>query len=312
MVKAKWRRNRRIISINLTYSILKNSLAGAWFSLLRVNQYTKNFFVLAPLFFSFKFRNIHLLSLSIAVFFIFSAVASCVYILNDITDIKEDTQHPVKCLRPLPSKRISLHSAVIAAVVLLCCSVIAAFLLDIRFAIFLLTYFIINIFYSLGLKKIAILDIMIIAVGFVLRVYAGGAVINVTPTMWLTLMTFLLSLILALGKRRDDVILKDDGVKTRPSIHGYNISLLNYSIVAMAAVTLVCYIQYTISPEIILHFHNPYLYCNIIFVIAGFLRYFQVIFVSGGTSNPSKIVLKDVFLQVDLVLWLASFILFIK
>ncbi|HVX51919.1 MAG TPA: UbiA prenyltransferase family protein [Chitinophagaceae bacterium] len=291
---------------------MKTSSAGAWLSLLRINQYTKNFFVLAPLFFSFKFRNIHLLSISLGGFAIFSAVASCVYILNDITDIKEDAQHPVKCLRPLPSKKISLHAAITAALVLLAVSFIIAFLFNIRFAVLLSSYFVINIFYSIHLKKIAILDIIIIAVGFVLRVYAGGALINVTPTMWLTLMTFLLSLILALGKRRDDVMLKEDGVKTRSSIHGYNIELLNYSIVTMAAVTLVCYIQYTISPEIILHFHNPYLYCNIIFVIAGFLRYFQVIFVLGGTANPSKIVLKDIFLQVDLVLWLASFILFIK
>ena len=152
---------------------------------------------------------------------------------------------------------------------------------------------------------------MIISLGFVLRIYAGGILINVIPSVWLTLMTFLISLILALGKRRDDVALKDDGIATRMSIDGYNIELLNYSIVAMSAVVIVCYIQYTLSPEIQEHFHNHYLYCNIIFVIAGFLRYFQVLFVEKGTANPSKIVLKDRFLQIDILLWLCSFIIFI-
>ncbi len=285
---------------------------GAWASLLRFNQYTKNFFVLSPLFFSFKFRNMHLLYLSLLGFILYSLAASCIYIINDITDLKEDAAHPVKCKRALPSGKISVPTAVVTAVALFITSFTFSFLLNKTFAIILSCYFVLNILYSLFLKRFAIMDIIIIALGFVFRVYAGGALINVAPSMWLTLMTFLLSLILALGKRRDDVLAKDDGVKTRSSIAGYNLELLNYSIVTMAGVTIVCYIQYTISPEIIKHFHNPYLYCNIIFVIAGFLRYFQVLFVNGGTSNPSKIVLKDHFLQANFLLWLGSFIIFIR
>ncbi len=288
------------------------STISSWLSLLRVNQYTKNFFVLAPLFFSFKFRNLNLLYLSVIGFALYSVIASCVYIINDLTDMKEDALHPLKNQRAFPSGKISVNAGIIAAILLSITGFTIAFFLNTLFAIILATYFILNILYSIILKRFAITDIIIIALGFVLRIYAGGALIHVVPSMWLTLMTFLLSLILALGKRRDDVMLKEDGLTTRSSIKGYNLEMLNYSIVTMAGITMVCYIQYTISPEIILHFHNPYLYCNIIFVIAGFLRYFQVLFVKGGTSNPSKIVLKDRFLQFDLILWLGSFIIFIR
>ncbi|QEC66024.1 prenyltransferase [Panacibacter ginsenosidivorans] len=283
-----------------------------WVSLLRIRQYTKNGFVLAPLFFSFSFLNRTLLTTSLYGFFLFSIAASAVYIFNDIFDKKEDAAHPVKCKRPIASGAIKTQIATIIAVLLTLLCLYLSFTLSELFGYMVAIYIFINLLYSVALKRIVILDLMIIAIGFVLRVYAGGFLINVLPSTWLTLMTFLISLILALGKRRDDVMMKNG---TEEIIHsysdGYNIEMLNYSIVAVAGVVIVCYIQYTLSPEIIKHFHNPYLYFNIIFVIAGFLRYFQALFVKKGLSNPSEMILRDRFLQVNIILWLCSFILFI-
>lgn len=283
-----------------------------WISLLRIRQYTKNGFVLAPLFFSFSFLNKTLLVNSVYGFFLFSIAASAVYIFNDIFDKKEDAAHPVKCKRPIASGAINTYAAAITAILLTLLCLFFSFTLHELFGYIVAAYIFINLLYSVALKKILILDLMIIAVGFVLRVYAGGFLIEVLPSTWLTLMTFLISLILALGKRRDDVMMKNE---TADVIHsysdGYNIEMLNYSIVAIAGVVIVCYIQYTLSPEIINHFHNTYLYFNIVFVIAGFLRYFQALFVKKGLSNPSEMILKDRFLQINIILWLCSFILFI-
>jgi decaprenyl-phosphate phosphoribosyltransferase len=283
-----------------------------WVSLLRIRQYTKNGFVLAPLFFSFSFLNKALLISAVYGFFLFSLAASAVYIFNDIFDRKEDAAHPVKCKRPVASGAINIYTATITALLLTLLCLFLSFSLHGLFGYIVAAYIFINLLYSVALKKIVILDLMIIAIGFVLRVYAGGFLIDVLPSTWLTLMTFLISLILALGKRRDDVMMKNEMAEAIHSYSdGYNIEMLNYSIVAIAGVVIVCYIQYTLSPEIINHFHNPYLYFNIIFVIAGFLRYFQALFVKKGLSNPSEMILKDRLLQVNIILWLCSFMLFI-
>jgi 4-hydroxybenzoate polyprenyltransferase len=283
-----------------------------WISLLRLRQYTKNGFVLAPLFFSFSFLNKLALEKALYGFFLFCIAASAVYIFNDITDKNEDAAHPVKSKRPIASGTIKIRYAAMVAFLLTALCLPLSFKLNVLFGYIVAVYILINMLYSVALKRIVIVDLLIIAVGFVLRVYAGAFLINVLPSTWLTLMTFLISLILALGKRRDDVIMKSNIYENIDSYSKeYNVEMLNYSIVAVAGVVIVCYIQYTISPEIIAHFHNPYLYFNIIFVIAGFLRYFQVLFVKKGMSNPSEMILQDRFLQINIILWLASFTLFI-
>ncbi|MEP6846880.1 MAG: UbiA prenyltransferase family protein [Panacibacter sp.] len=283
-----------------------------WVSLLRFRQYTKNGFVLAPLFFSFSFLNKQALISSLYGFLLFSIGASVVYIFNDLFDRKEDAAHPIKCKRPIASGAIKTSHAIIAGILLTVICLFLSFSLHELFGYTVAAYIFINLLYSIVLKRIVIIDLMIIAIGFVLRVYAGGFLIEVMPSTWLTLMTFLISLILALGKRRDDVMMKSN---REENIHSYsdeyNVEMLNYSIVAVAGVVIVCYIQYTLSPEIINHFHNPYLYFNIIFVITGFLRYFQALFVKRGLSNPSEMILRDRFLQVNIILWLSSFVLFI-
>jgi 4-hydroxybenzoate polyprenyltransferase len=160
----------------------------------------------------------------------------------------------------------------------------------------------------LGLKDITIVDVMIIAAGFVLRIKAGAAISYTGLSEWLTLMVFLLALFLALGKRRDDVMLQmKSGIDMRKSIHGYNMEFLNVSITLVCAVIIVCYLMYTISPEVEMRFGTYRLYYTSVFVVAGMLRYLQLIFVHDDSGYPTHVLYRDRFIQLVLAFWASSF-----
>lgn len=171
----------------------------------------------------------------------------------------------------------------------------------------LMAYILLNIAYSLKLKHIPIVDIFIIAIGFVLRIFAGATVIGVTSSMWIIIMTFLLALFLGLAKRRDDVKLSFQGLQTRKNINGYNLEFINAAMILMAGVIIVSYILYTVSEEIIQRLGTQYLYLTTFFVILGIMRYMQITFVEEAGGSPTEIVLKDRFLQITILLWLFSF-----
>ncbi|MCH9742873.1 MAG: decaprenyl-phosphate phosphoribosyltransferase [Proteobacteria bacterium] len=274
--------------------------------LLRPHQWLKNLFVLAPLFFSFHFTESNIVAALLG-FVLFSLAASSIYVLNDYHDIEEDRQHPTKCNRPLASGTVSKPQAVILMLVLWGVVAVGAYALNPAFLAIVVGYVLLNVLYSFKLKHIPILDITIIAIGFVLRVFSGAILIAVTPTLWIVLVTFLLALFLALAKRRDDCLLARDGLKTRKNIDGYNLELVNAAMVLMAAVTLVSYIMYTVSPEVATRFGSEYLYLTSLFVIVGMLRYMQITFVEENSGSPTKLLLKDRFLQLTLVGWGASF-----
>ena len=279
--------------------------------LLRPEQYVKNLFVFAPLFFSFKFNIINISS-SLLAFFLFSLVASSAYIFNDLIDIDDDRNHPIKKLRPLADEKISFASAKIlilslAAIPLL---IAATINMDLFFVLFL--YLILNFMYSLKLKHITIIDISIIATGFVLRLFAGSFSINEDLSMWIIIMTFLLALFLALAKRRDDVLLAISGTKTRKNIDGYNLEFINSAMALMSGIIVVAYILFTTSVETINKFQTEYLYVTSLFVILGVLRYMQITFVEKGSGNPTYILYKDRFLQTIIISWLISFYLMVK
>lgn len=187
-----------------------------------------------------------------------------------------------------------------------------AMLLSASFAIILAIYIIMNIAYTFALKHISILDISIIAIGFVLRIYAGAVLIGNTPSMWIVLVTFVLALFLALAKRRDDCLLALDGKKTRKNIDGYNLEMVDAAMTLMAGVTVVAYIMYTVSPEVIERLGTHNLYITALFVIIGILRYIQLTFVEQNSGNPTKLVLKDRFLKITIMAWLISFIVVVK
>lgn len=281
------------------------------FKLLRVHQYIKNLFIFAPLFFSFNFTSNSLTNVSIA-FILFSLIASSIYVLNDLMDIEEDKQHPIKKFRPLASGKVSKSTAKMMIVSLSGFSLIASYLFSPSLFTVLVIYFILNISYSLGLKHITIVDIFIIATGFVLRLFAGSSVVDAPLSMWIIIITFLLALFLALAKRRDDVLLASQGKETRKNIDGYNLEFVNAAMVLMSGVVIVSYILYTVSTSVMEKLNTHYLYLTTFFVLLGIIRYMQITFVEQNSGSPTKIVLKDRFLQLTLIGWVISFIVIVK
>jgi 4-hydroxybenzoate polyprenyltransferase len=284
----------------------------ALIKLLRLKDWAKNTFLFIPVFFAgelFKFS--HLEDLTIG-FFSFSFIASAIYILNDYRDIEADKKHPTKNKRPLASGEISTKTAVITFCFLLLIGLSLAFILDKVFFGILLTYFIVNIFYSLGLKKISILDIFIVASGFLLRVIGGGVLAEVHISQWLVIMVFLLAVFLGLAKRRDDILMfVNSGKIMRESTKNYNLEFANASLTMLSAVIIVSYLMYTISEEVIVRFQNNYIYATSIFVIAGLMRYLQITLVENNSGSPTKLLYSDLFLKITLVGWIVSFYIII-
>lgn len=280
--------------------------------LLRIHQYIKNLFVFMPLLFSFSYMNTDENINTLIAFVLFSLLASSIYIFNDLMDVEEDRAHPTKKNRPLASKTVSIKSAKALILLLSLTSLSLSLLLNFELFVVLLIYFILNILYSIKLKHIAILDIFIIATGFVLRLFAGSVVADIDLSMWIILMTFLLAMFLALAKRRDDVLLSLGGQETRKNIDGYNLEFVNAAMVLMAGVVIVSYIQYTISPEVIARIGTEYLYLTSFFVILGILRYMQITFVEEDSASPTKIIIEDSFLKLTIFSWLISFLVVAK
>ena len=167
-----------------------------------------------------------------------------------------------------------------------------------------------NLLYSYQLKHVPVLDITMISIGFVLRLFIGEAAGEgaLPLSMWIILCTFLLAMFLALAKRRDDVLLKAEGKKVRKSIYGYNLEFINGGMMIMASVTLVAYISYTVSPEVLSRLGTKQLYFTTFFVIIGILRYMQITFVEQKSGSPTKVLLRDTFLQLTIAGWVMSFI----
>lgn len=279
-----------------------------YIQLLRVHQYLKNLFIFLPLFFSLRIVEVDLLLDASLAFVIFSAVASALYIFNDTLDVEEDRAHPVKKNRPLAAGRISARVALTLAAVLLVTGLAASWLLSPDMFPFLVLYVILNVAYSIRLKHIPIIDCFIIAVNFVVRIFVGGAVTHVKITMWIVIMTFLLALFLALAKRRDDVLIfLETERKSRKSIDGYNLAFIDSAMMIMAAVTVVAYILYTVSPDVIAKFGTDKLYLTTAFVILGMMRYMQITFVEENSGSPTEILLKDRFVQLTLLGWIVAF-----
>jgi 4-hydroxybenzoate polyprenyltransferase len=280
-----------------------------YLQLMRIHQWVKNFFIFLPLFFAFKMNQIPLLIADVWAFIGFCFVASSIYIINDWNDIEADRLHPEKRNRPLASGTVNRKEALSLIFILLAISVsVYLFILDNYVAlVLLLSYFVLNIFYSLKLKHIPIIDISIVAVGFVIRIFVGGVVTDTPLSRWIVVMTFLLAIFLALGKRRDDVVIYEKtGDKVRKNVDGYNIPFLNVAIIIVAAIMIVAYIMYTVSPEVTQR-NGDNLYLTSFFVFVGLFRYLQIVFVEERSGNPTLIFLKDNFIRIILLLWAVSF-----
>ena len=283
--------------------------------LIRPKQWAKNVFVLLPMFFGRQLTDPATLQSSLLVFAAFSFIASSVYCINDLIDVEADRQHPVKCKRPIASGAVSRKQGWLLTVVMALLS--AATVLTLSSHIWqvlavLAGYYLLNIAYCTRLKNYAIIDVCVIAFGFVLRILAGGIATGISVSRWLVLMTFLLTLFLSLAKRRDDVLrMNATGKAPRKNTIRYNLTFINQAITITASVTTVCYIMYCVSPEVVAAFGTPNLYLTTIFVIIGLLRYIQLAVVDEQSGDPTKIVWKDRFTQLVILAWLSSFLFLI-
>lgn len=280
--------------------------------LLRIKQWIKNLFLFIPIFFAGElFNSIHYSNLILG-FFAYSFAASAIYILNDYKDIESDRLHPQKKLRPLVTGIISVKSALTIMIVLLITSLGIAFLVNTYFLIILLIYLFLNLLYSLGLKHISILDILIVASGFLFRILAGGILADIPVSQWLIIMVFLLAVFLGLAKRRDDIIVyMESGQMVRKSSKQYNLDFANACLTMLSAVIIVSYIMYTISDDVIMRHNTNNLYYTGVFVIAGIMRYLQITLVENNSGSPTNTLYSDTFLRVTLIGWILTFYIII-
>lgn len=278
--------------------------------LLRPHQYLKNLFIFAPVLFAARVTEAQLLLTSLTAFACFSLTASGVYVFNDLRDREADREHPKKRNRPIASGAVSpglaagLTAGLLVAGLGLCLA-----LLPLSCAAWILVYIALNLLYSLHLKHVPLLDVSIIALGFVLRLFVGSAATSIELSAWIILTTFLLALFLALAKRRDDeIIFLETGKRMRQAGAGYNLEFINVSLGIMAAVVVVAYTMYTLTPTVAGHFGTDKIYLSVIFVVLGILRYLQLTFVYKDSGSPTRIVLKDRFLQAVILCWGAFFV----
>ena len=248
-------------------------------------------------------------------FMAYSFAASSIYCFNDIHDVDDDRRHPVKCNRPVASGAVSILQAyILMALMILLSMLCIMFLPENNFETggVILFYWVLNLAYCAKLKQYAILDVCIVAFGFVLRLFAGGFASDIILSKWIVLMTFLITLFMSFAKRRDDVLrMEETGEAPRHNTIRYNLTFINQAITITASVTLVCYIMYTVSLEVIENFHTDYLYLTSVFVLLGLLRYIQLAVVDKESGDPTKIILKDHFTQLVVFAWLVSFLVII-
>ena len=286
---------------------------SALMRLIRPKQWIKNGFIFMPLFFGGELFNTGALLAGVIAFLAYSFAASSIYCFNDIYDVEADRRHPVKCHRPIASGAVSVKQAYGLMFLMLILSIGFSSLLDGRKTMgIILFYWCLNLGYCAKFKQYAIIDVCIVAFGFVLRLLAGGVATGVVLSKWIVLMTFLITLFMSFAKRRDDVIrMEKTGEAPRKNTSRYNLTFINQAITITASVTLVCYIMYTVSPEVLEHFHTDKLYLTTVFVLVGLLRYIQIAVVDQQSGDPTKILLRDRITQVIVVAWLAAFLFLI-
>lgn len=284
--------------------------------LIRPQHWIKNVFVLVPMFFGGVLFDLTTIESGLLVFMAFSFIASSIYCYNDIVDADADRHHPVKCRRPIASGEVLVSHAYLLMAVMAVLSAAMIMLLPspVRMgtAIVVAIYYVLNLAYCSKLKQYAVLDVCIVAFGFVLRIVAGGVAEEVALSQWIVLMTFLLTLFLSFAKRRDDVLrMNETGEAPRHNTIRYNLTFINQAITITASVTLVCYIMYTVSPEVEEHFKSQYLYLTSVFVLLGLLRYIQIAVVDKKSGDPVKVALTDRFSQLIIAAWLVTFLVMI-
>ncbi|WP_184182371.1 decaprenyl-phosphate phosphoribosyltransferase [Paenibacillus sp. JGP012] len=270
--------------------------------ILRPKQWTKNLLLFAALLFSFEEIRTETILATLLGFFLFSLVAGCVYILNDFVDRERDQQHPVKKYRPIASGQVNPTHALLFGIILLILSVGTAFVVNPLFGVLCIVYFLLNVSYSFVLKHLVILDMMTIAAGFVLRAIAGGVLIRVPFTPWFLICTMLLSLFLAIGKRRNELTLLEGNTGShRKVLDNYSITLLDQFNTIVTTATIISYSLFTFTSDRTIH-----LMWTIPLVIYGMFRYLYLIHMKNQGGSPDRVLFEDKPILITVILYVIS------
>ncbi len=280
------------------------STVSGLFRLLRPKQWTKNLLLFAALLFSFEEIRAETILATLLGFILFSLVAGCVYILNDFVDRDRDRQHPVKKYRPMASGQVNPSHALLFGIILLILSVGTAFMMNPLFGVLCIVYFLLNVSYSFVLKHLVILDMMTIAAGFVLRAIAGGVLIHVPFTPWFLICTMLLSLFLAIGKRRNELTLLEGNTGShRKVLDNYSITLLDQFNTIVTTATIISYSLFTFTSDRTIH-----LMWTIPLVIYGMFRYLYLIHMKNQGGSPDRVLFEDKPILITVMLYVISVI----
>lgn len=277
---------------------------------IRIKQWIKNLFIFAPLLFSKNLFNLNLFSKTFLAFIFLSLLTSGLYIFNDIVDLENDKHHLIKKERPLAKGLFSKRFAILLSVILISLSFIFSLLLNYKLLLIFFFYMIINILYTVYLKKIVIIDVFVIAINFTLRIYSGSVVTGISVSSWLILCTLFLSLFLGFSKRRFEIIfLKENANKHREVLSFYSVELLDKIIVVLSTSTILSYALYTVSSETKEKFGESLVF-SIPFVVYGILRYLYLIY-KENEGEPTKLITEDIPLLLTIIIWIITSILFI-
>jgi len=274
------------------------------FKAMRPKQWTKNIFIFAALVFDRKLFDLPSLERTVIAFFLFSLLASSVYLINDIMDREADRLHPVKKNRPIASGKLNTKLALIFAVLFALISIGGSYLLNFNAFLFFLAYFLLNLAYSKWLKHIALIDVLILASFFVMRVAVGVSVIQVERfSPWLYVVITLLALYIGFGKRRAElmVLVPENTTSHRKVLAGYSIDLIDQLITIVSATTIIAYSLYTFSAPNLAENHTMML--TIPFVLYGIFRYLSLLQISKKGGEPEDLLINDRPLQITVVLW---------
>ncbi|HXI28325.1 MAG TPA: decaprenyl-phosphate phosphoribosyltransferase [Vicinamibacterales bacterium] len=282
---------RRSLALNLLYS-------------LRPGQWSKNLVIFAGLLFGLRLFDPDAVLAAVGAFVVFCVLSGVVYLVNDVADRETDRRHPLKAHRPIASGALPVSLAIVAAAGLAIAGLAGAVAVGWRFAAVAASYLVLQLAYSGALKHIVILDVLTIAIGFVLRAAGGAVAVNVEISRWLLVCTILLALFISLAKRRHEIVLLANGATShRPILGEYSAYLLDQMIGVVTASTLISYIFYTISPETVEKFDTPWLGLTIPFVIYGIFRYLYLVHQREGGGSPADLLLTDRPLLACVALW---------